>query len=482
MIVCSWNVRGLGGRIKKRKVRELIGRNMVDVLAIQETKLEVVDKKLVTRLWGCEEVDWRFSSSRGRSGGVLIMWNSAKGCYIDSFQGSGYLGVILEWGLKKEKCLLLNVYAPCNIHLKKVLWVDLLVALQVYTAEFKCVLGDFNSIRSLDERKGVGTGNDASEDSRLFNIFIENSGLIDLPLMGRKFTWVQPSGRCMSRLDRVLVSQNWLGEWGNVSLWGQKRDVSDHCPILIKYDGYDWGPKPFRFNNHWLKNNAFSKIVEDAWDSCKVKGRMGFVLKEKFKFVKEALKKWNKEVYGSVDKKIEDLTKDIETLELKGEEVGLSEAECVLRKDYFSRLWMLLKSKDSLDFQRSRSRWLKEGDANTSFFHACIKSRKRSNTITALKKRSSWVSKPVEVRAEVVGYFREHFQEVDWQRPTLDGLIFPTLEEGQREDLEANFLEEELAAVIVDSDGNKSPGPDGFNFNFFKKFWGILKKELLIFF
>jgi hypothetical protein len=88
----------------------------------------------------------------------------------------------------------------------------------------------------------------------------------------------------------------------------------------------------------------------------------------------------------------------------------------------------------------------------------------------------------VEVRAEVVGYFREHFQEVDWQRPTLDGLIFPTLEEGQREDLEANFLEEELAAVIVDSDGNKSPGPDGFNFNFFKKFWGILKKELLIFF
>jgi hypothetical protein len=108
--------------------------------------------------------------------------------------------------------------------------------------------------------KGVGTGNDFSEDSRLFNIFIDNSGLFDLPILGRKFTWVQPSGRCMSRLDRVLVSQNWLGAWGNVSLWGQKRDVSDHYPILTKYDGYDWGPKPFRFNNYWLLNKAFPKI------------------------------------------------------------------------------------------------------------------------------------------------------------------------------------------------------------------------------
>jgi exonuclease III len=50
MIVCTWNVRGLGGRIKKRKVRELIGRCRVDVLAIQETKLEKVDRSLVTRL------------------------------------------------------------------------------------------------------------------------------------------------------------------------------------------------------------------------------------------------------------------------------------------------------------------------------------------------------------------------------------------------------------------------------------------------
>ncbi|MCH90385.1 LINE-1 reverse transcriptase like, partial [Trifolium medium] len=54
--------------------------------------------------------------------------------------------------------------------------------------------------------------------------------------------------------------------------------------------------------------------------------------------------------------------------------------------------------------------------------------------------------------------------------------------QGQREGLELAFLEREVSDVIVDSDGNKSPGPNGFNFNFFKKFWDILKRDVMTFF
>jgi hypothetical protein len=86
------------------------------------------------------------------------------------------------------------------------------------------------------------------------------------------------------------VSHNWEEKWGAVSLWGLKRDVSDHCPLIVKYEGYDWGPKPFRFNNHWLKNKEFSKVVEAEWNSYQVKGWMGYVLKEKFKRLKGALR------------------------------------------------------------------------------------------------------------------------------------------------------------------------------------------------
>jgi hypothetical protein len=99
-------------------------------------------------------------------------------------------------------------------------------------------------------------------------------------------------------------------------------------------------------------------------------------------------------------------------LELKCENEGLDEAELLVRKEKFNILWMLLKSKDSMEFQKSRSRWLKEGDVNSSFFLACVKCRKKSNSIVALKKGSSWLSNPYVVRAEVVDYFKNHFQEV----------------------------------------------------------------------
>ncbi|MCH83010.1 reverse transcriptase, partial [Trifolium medium] len=314
---------------EKKKVRELIGRQRVELIALQETKLGEVDSKLCARLWGGDNVGWRNSIAIGRSGGLLTMWDINKGSLLSSFQGQGYLGVCLEWGVKKLRCVILNVYAPCSLNAKKTLWVDLLVAMRVYGADHYCILGDFNAVRSREERKGVRVGGEVVEDMRLFNIFIDNTGLIDLPLMGRKFTWMQPNGRCLSRLDRILVSQNWHMEWGNVSLWGLKRDVSDHSPILLKYDDHDWGPKPFRFNNFWLSNPSFRKVVSDAWGSFEVRGWKGYVVKEKMKLLKGSLKLWNKEVYGNIDKKIDDLTFAIEELEIKSESLGLSEEELV---------------------------------------------------------------------------------------------------------------------------------------------------------
>jgi hypothetical protein len=49
-------------------------------------------------------------------------------------------------------------------------------------------------------------------------LLIDNLGLEDLALLGRKFTWVQPNGVCASRLDRIMVSRNWMETWGDVSL------------------------------------------------------------------------------------------------------------------------------------------------------------------------------------------------------------------------------------------------------------------------
>jgi exonuclease III len=46
------NVRGLGAGVKKRRIRELVRVEKVEVLALQETKVERVDRSFCASLWG----------------------------------------------------------------------------------------------------------------------------------------------------------------------------------------------------------------------------------------------------------------------------------------------------------------------------------------------------------------------------------------------------------------------------------------------
>lgn len=46
-----------------------------------------------------------------------------------------------------------------------------------------------------------------------FNDFIEGLDLIDVPLMGNKFTWFNLSGKVVSTLDRFLLSDELVEEW-----------------------------------------------------------------------------------------------------------------------------------------------------------------------------------------------------------------------------------------------------------------------------
>jgi hypothetical protein len=169
-------------------------------------------------------------------------------------------------------------------------------------------------------------------------------------------------------------------------------------------------------------------------------------------------------------------------LDLKSEVLGLDDLEVEGRKKLFEELWMLLKNIDALIFQRSRSKWLKEGDSNVWFFHNCISARKRSNRLLTLKTANGWVEGPIPIRREVVSFFKNHFGNEEWHRPNLDGIVFPQLSDAEVGDLTASFTMEEITVVVKKSDGSKSPEPDGFNFAFFKEFWNLLKGEVHIIF
>ncbi|XP_058752696.1 uncharacterized protein LOC131625878 [Vicia villosa] len=64
-------------------------------------------------------------------------------------------------------------------------------------------------------------------------------------------------------------------------------------------------------------------------------------------------------------------------------------------------------------------------------------------------------------------------------RPEPHGINLNVLPLGDSLDLEKPFSEEEIKDAIWSCDGNKSLGPDGFSLEFFKRFWFLLKDDLM---
>lgn len=72
-----------------------------------------------------------------------------------------------------------------------------------------------------------------------FRGFISRFALEDVYLSGRRFTWSnrqeQPT---MERLDRLLVSAEWMLIFTNHRLRPLSSDCSDHCPLLLDRHRY----------------------------------------------------------------------------------------------------------------------------------------------------------------------------------------------------------------------------------------------------
>jgi hypothetical protein len=398
--------------------------------------------------------------------------------------GEGFVGVCVDWGVLEKRCVVVNVYAKCDINAKRRLWENLLMSKQGFGNGLWCVVGDFNSVRRREDRRGVGlsTSSSLAVERREFDDFVEALFLEDLDPVGGYFTWVHPNGVTMSRLDRILVSDSWSSFWGDQILRVLPRVVSDHCPLLLKSRIVVSGPKPFRFCNHWLLHEGFEKVVEEGWRSNNFTGWMGFILKEKLKALKGIIKEWKKIEFDGMEVKLNLLVSNIRRLDDRGEVGMLSCEEVEERKRLFKELWELLRCKERLIFQRSRAKWLKEGDANSKYFHGCVKARQRRNSISCLKVEDRWLDSSTEIVEEVTSYFLNHFSSNPWERSKIDGVVFPLISVEDNNMLSNPFSLAEIEEVVKASDGNKSPGPDGFNFAFVKKFWRLMKGEVRIMF
>ena len=154
MKLASFNVRGLGGGEKRAEVRRFVFEKHPFVLCIHESKWNVVNDVMIKSIWGDGLCAYFYQPSMGASGGLVTVWDSSR---IDVLFTMSFGHVLIIKGkiiMTGEEFIIFNVYAPCDSVAKQQLWERLVPLVLNYGDISLCLCGDFNFVRSIDERKG----------------------------------------------------------------------------------------------------------------------------------------------------------------------------------------------------------------------------------------------------------------------------------------------------------------------------------------
>ncbi|MCH88301.1 cysteine-rich receptor-like protein kinase, partial [Trifolium medium] len=180
----------------------------------------------------------------------------------------------------------------------------------------------------------------------------------------------------------------------------------------------------------WKEVPGYNQFVRDKWHSLQVGGLGGFVLKEKFKSMKLALKEWHVSPTQNVPSRIESLKVRLSALDSKGEDTMLSDEEIQELHGITSDIHSLSCMNASICWQQSRSLWLKEGDGNTKYFHSVLASRRRGNAISSLQVNGATTEGVHPIRQAVFTHFASHFKAINVDRPGRCGTVTATEMQG----------------------------------------------------
>lgn len=129
--------------------------------------------------------------------------------------------------------------------------------------------------------------------------------------------------------------------------------------------------------------------------------------------------------------------------------------------------------------QRSRIQWLKNGDKNTKYFHRMATVHRRFNTIDTIEGGGDTIIDADTIKMTIQNYYQNLYSETENWRPDFNLQDFTTINREEQEWLQRRFEEEEVLQCIKLCASDKAPGPDGFSMGFYRKFWSVLKSDIM---
>nr|GEW28086.1 RNA-directed DNA polymerase, eukaryota [Tanacetum cinerariifolium] len=423
---CSGQFRrsvGLAQKAKKDWVKELCNKNKVNFLSLQETKMESINTFCVKKCWGNYSFEFVYGPSVGNSCAILCTWDPRMFHKHNATILDYFVAIQGEWIANAKKYLVISVYAPQEASEKRMLWSYLNHMIDRWNGE-SILMGDFNEARHKEERFGSVFNN---HNAMVFNSFVSSSGLVEVPLGGCAFTRCYKSGSKMSKLDRFFISEGIMGFCPNITSITFDRYLSDHRPIILREVCHDYGPIPFRMYHYWFDWDGFDRFIVDTWSNMSISDTNAISkFMKKLRHLKLQTRLWVR------DKKVSATTKKAQ---LKG----------------------MLKDIDILIDE---------------------KKKRNQHAIRGILSEGNWIEDPNLVKNEFFSHFKERFDNPCSSRLMLEREFPNKLSADQSIDLESNVTIEEIKRAVWDCGIDKSPGPDGFTFVFYRRYWDIIKKDV----
>lgn len=288
--IAAWNIRGLNETNKQRVVRELIGREGLDICGILETK--VASKKLVKI---CDKVfgNWRWISNirscRGRTR-IILGWNSD----VVNVDVLDHTDQVMHCFIRQIptglEMFCSFVYASNKYMDRRFLWESIVKHKGCVGENSWAILGDFNvGLNPSDKEPGNSR---VSREMADFRECLEQAEVFDVNQTGVRFTWIQKmmetdrSRGVIKKLDRVLVNDVMVDKHPRVFADFLPFNISDHSPATLNFPGaVKKKPKSFKFNNHLASKPGFLPAVKDTWDEF-IDGTEMFSVTSKLKKLK----------------------------------------------------------------------------------------------------------------------------------------------------------------------------------------------------
>ncbi|GJT59827.1 hypothetical protein Tco_1003360 [Tanacetum coccineum] len=256
------------------------------------------------------------------------------------------------------------------------------------------------------------------------------------------------------------------------------RHLSDHRSILLREIQVDFGPTPFRFYHLWLDLVGFDDLIQTAWRSFTHDDRNGMVrFKKKLQALKIIIRNWVNEKRATSRRSKVTITEKLEQIDKDLDKGTVSDDILLRRSELNCKLSAINDLENNEQFQKSKIQWAIEGDENSKFFHGIINRKRSQMAIRGIFNNGTWCTDPGLVKEAFFNHFADRFKEPANYRCKINFQFPKKLDSSQAEDLERNISSDEIRLAVWNCGDNKSPGPDGYSFEIFFKYWYLVGSD-----